>query len=803
MSDLPNFANQYPDDEEIDIRRILNIAADKWYLFAIFIFLGILVSYAFVWYSQPTYVMQATVLAEDEGNDISQNILDEVGFLSKKRNIENEIALLSSRSYMEQAMRKLDLGISYQVDMGLRKRVLYQNNPIALDYKASYAAPSSFVIHVEVSEDGNSASLDYEVPTPSGDIVEFSESVALEESFENRLGKFKIRKAESFDKFTSGDSAVSKSFTLTYRDVDALASTYMDALNVAEARDGASILRIKLEDEVPSRGVDIINMLLEVYIENNIEKKNQLAANSLKFIDRQLDQITADLGELEEGIKSFKTTSGVSDVSSEAEFFLTQVAGLDQTISKIDVQLSIINYLEEYINSDKDLLNASPSSLGIEDPLLQELIVKLSELAAERANSLRFTKVDNPVVNSIDIQISETKESLRKNIASIRSGLLASKSEVQTQLDAVESKVKGLPKAEYELLALQRQYSIKESLYLLLLEKKSENAIVLASTVSDNTIIDNARSSDEPIAPKKMLVYLMGLALGGGLPVIYVLLVSIFDSRIKDIEELKRATNIPFLGIIPHHNEEGYIVVGSNVNSPVAEAFRSIRTNLSFIVGQEHDSNASTKIIQLTSAMGSEGKSFSSINLAASMALGGSKTIVVGLDLRKPKLAEYFNLSNDTGVSSVLAGLSVLNDTICKTQVKNMDVLVAGPVPPNPAELLMSSKLKDILSELSEEYDYVILDTPPIGLVTDSLIIAEHAITTIYVVRQNVTSFHSLRYINDIYQSGKIKSISVILNDVKASRFGYGYGYGYGYGSYHQEKPKSIFDRVLSPFKRS
>jgi len=789
------------EEEEIDLTRILNIAVDKWYLFVVFVCLGVILSYTYVWYAQPIFEMQATVLVDDESNDVSQSILDEVGLVGKKRNIENEIAILSSRFFMGKAMSRLDLNISCQVDLGMRKRVLYQNHPIKLEYVPNEDAPQIFWITLELSENGEAANLEFEVPLIGGDTKEFSESVSLEEDFVNELGQFKILKTETFSEYTEGDSAISNNYNLTYQSNDVLVTNCLEVLFVSEARDGASILRVKMEDQVPERGVDILNALLTVYVQSNIEKKNQLAVNSLDFIETQLDQINADLNQLESEIKSFKTRYAVSDISSEAAFFLEQVGDLDKTISKIDVQLSIIGYLEEYLNSNKNLLNASPSSLGIADPLLQQLIVTLSELAAERESMLRFTMKDNPLVNSIDTRISETKESLKKNIASIRNGLLASKEEVQQQLSVVESRVSSLPKAEYELLALERQYSIKESLYLLLLEKKSENAIILASTVSDNTIIDKPRSSEKPISPKKLLIYLLGLALGVGLPVVYVLLLSVFDNRIKNPEELKKVTKIPFLGMIPHHNEQGYIVVGKNMNSAVAESFRSIRTNLGFIVGQKEDNGIPfRKVIQLTSAMGSEGKSFSSINLATSMALSGAKTIVVGLDLRKPKLAEYFNLSNDCGASSVLAGISALDEAIFKTQIDSMNVLVGGPIPPNPAELLMSPKLKEMLDDLADRYDHIILDTPPIGLVTDSLIISEHSFTTIYMVRQNVTNIHSLKYVNELYNTGKIKSMSIILNDVKASRFGYGYGYGYGagYGSYQQEQPKNLFQRLFS-----
>ncbi|MCF8460887.1 MAG: polysaccharide biosynthesis tyrosine autokinase [Flavobacteriales bacterium] len=777
--------NAVADDDELDLGKIIQLVLENWLLFAVSILLALIISYAYVWYSQPVYEMTTTVLVDDQGSDISQNILDEVGVVGKKRNIENEIAILSSRNLVEKAMATLNLNVSYTINLGLRKRDLYNDSPLKLDYLLSEDAPSAFLFTVHLAQDEPTAVLTYELQESNGDWTEYEQHITLEEQFSNPLGHFRLLPTEYFPLFASGDSARSLDYELQYMSNSQLATIYLGMLEVEEAREKASILRLRLKDQVGQRGEDVLDAILGVFIQNNIEKKNQLASNSLKFIEKQLDVITTDLTILESEIKGFKTSHGITDISSEATFFLQQVGSLDATVSEMDVKLSIINYLEVYITSDKDLKNASPSSLGIADPLLNALIVQLNTLSTERQSLLRFTKEDNPLVNALDLQIQETKKSLINNIASIRSGLEASKKELQKQLAGIEKKVKTLPKAEYDLLALQRQYSIKESLYLLLLEKKSENSILLASTVSDNMVIDKARSTEDPIKPKKSFVYLLGLLIGFGIPSFYLVLILIFDNRIKDGDHLKKTSPIPFLGVIPHHNETHYLVVRDMVNTAIAESFRSIRTNLSFLIQKnELALGVSPKVIQLTSAMGSEGKSFCSINLAASLALGGAKTIVVGLDLRKPKLAEYFSLSNKIGASSVLAGMESLENAILSTEIENLDVLVAGPVPPNPSELLMGKGLTEMLENLTQMYDHVVLDTPPIGLVTDSLIISEHAATTIYVVRQNVTNLNSMQYINDLYRSKKIKSISLLFNDVKSSKFGYGYGYGYGQGYY-------------------
>lgn len=787
-------------EDDLDIAKILNQVLENWWFFVMSVVLCLGLSYAYVWYTHPVYEMSTTVLVEDEGNDISQSILDEVGVLGKKRNIENEIAILKSRSLMEKAISSLGMQTNYVIDLGLRSRILYHDSPFVLEFEPADSEKQTFSIHLKVV-DANNADITLVYVSENGSEMELPAKIQFGETFENELGRFSIQKSDFFEGMASGDSARSQEYELVHQTVDEISSFYLSKLQVTEARKKASILRLTLEDNVKERGVDVLNALLRVYIQENIKKKNQLASNSLKFIENQISVIADDLTTIEADIKSFKSSSGISDVSSEATFFLEQVGVLDKSVSEVDVKLSIINYLKEYVSSEKDLKNASPSSLGVDDPLLSRLIGRLSELTTERESMLRFTKEENPLISSIDTKIEETRASLVKNIESIKQGLLASRAEFQTQLKKVEGKVNTLPKAEYELLGLQRQYSIKESLYLLLLEKRSENSIVLASTVSDNMIIDEARSSKLPIKPQKNMVYLLGLLLGFGIPSVYVMLLLTFDNRIKNLDDLKKATPIPVLGTIPHHNENKQLVLEGNSNSAIAEAFRSVRTNLAFVVRKEdQQSEKSGSIVQLTSTMGSEGKSFCSINLASSLALGGLKTIVVGLDLRKPKLAEYFNIPNKVGASSVLANIVQLNDAIVKSGVDNLDVLVGGPIPPNPSELLMSKALSDMVAELGKAYDYVILDCPPIGLVTDSLIVSEHADTTIYMTRQNVSYSSGLSYINDLYRSKKIGSVSILFNDVKTSRFGYDYGYGYGYSYGYYAEPtakQGILQRLI------
>ena len=782
-------------NDEIDLRDAWYLMLGHWKLFILSLFLTFSCALFYIWYAHPVFKITATVLVGDESADISQSILDEVGVIGKKKNVENEIAIVSSRFIMQKTISELNINMRCVADLGTRYREMYLTRPIDLNYTLLEDAPAEFEFEIDI-DDETLLTAELEWEDNGGTTHSEYFNINIGEEFKSSIGVFTVVKTEGFSEYAAGDGAYTKNYHFLYEDDELVSTRYMEMLSVEPAREKASILEITLEDHLRARGEDVLNKLLSVYISNSVEKKNMLASNALGFIDNQLGLISDDLGLLEEDIQKYKVANRISDIGSEAAFFLSQVGELDKTMSEIDVQLSFMDYLSSYVASNQGLKNASPASLGIQDPLLHELLASIHQLNSERESLLKFTREDNPLVQSLDVRLFEAKQSLQNNIASIRSGLLVSREQVSVQQRRLEDKVKGLPKAEYELLAMQRKYSIKESLYLLLLEKKSENAIMLASTVSDNYVLDKARGTDKPISPKKAVILIFALVIGLGLPTVWVMLMSVFDTSIKSKDDIKKLTNIPILGMVPHKVSDDQLVVSASSSSAVAESFRSLRTNISFITAS-HDKSAGTgSVIQLTSSFGSEGKSFCSINLAASLALGGSNTVLVGLDLRKPKLAEYFDISNSQGASTILAKMNSFEECIIKTEVNGLDMIVAGPIPPNPSELLLGDELKTLVNNLKKTYQYVILDTPPVGLVSDSLVISELVDASIYVIRQGVTRSSDLDYINEIHTSNRVSSISILFNDVKFGRFGYGYGYGY-YESPKEKKGKGRWPNLF------
>ncbi|MFT4680504.1 MAG: tyrosine-protein kinase Etk/Wzc [Granulosicoccus sp.] len=790
-------------EEEIDVSKILFTALQNWYLFAGALIIALGFAWFYNWYAHPIFRMNGTVLVKDDKGSMGENLLAEMGALQSKRNIENEIEILRSRSLMGKALNELDMEITYILESGIRQRELYKASPIELEIVPLETIPDGFNLETTIL-DSNSFEIDYLVYNLSGEEEWFNETHLFNEDFELPFGHFRMKQSDSFDQFMKGSE---RNLQLFFHSNDALISKYLGLLKVQTARTGSSILTLSLEERVKQKGVDVLDKLLDVYMQNSIEQKNQLTSNSLRFIDAQLDVITKDLSVIESDMQEYKTDEGITDLSAEAEFFLGQVGQYDQQISGIEMQLSFIDYLEKYIKEGKEFENSSPASIGINDPLLAQLITRLSDLEAERGSLLKYTKSDNPMVTAIDSKISNTKKSLLDNVISIRDGLLANKTQAQKQLSSVESKVKSLPGRETELVGYQRKFSIKENLYLLLLEKKSENSILLASTVSDNLVIDRARSTILPIKPVKSLTHGIALILALILPAAFLLVKNMFDNKINDRGELQRITSIPLVGMVNHNDSKTDLVVSERPKSPIAEAFRGIRTNLQYF-GKSSDlgQDAHSNVFLVTSSIGSEGKSFCSINLSTVFALGGKRTILLGMDLRKPKLSGHFeNVSRDKGASGYLAGIYDLDECIQTTGIQNFDIMISGEIPPNPSELIMSKRMDELVNELSERYDYVVMDTPPIGLVTDGLIMSKYATASIYVVRQGFTLKGQLDYVNDLYKESKMKNLSILFNAVKydASRYGYSYGYGYGYGYYDSDdQSKGIVGRVLASFKR-
>ncbi len=430
--------------------------------------------------------------------------------------------------------------------------------------------------------------------------------------------------------------------------------------------------------------------------------------------------------------------------------------------------------------------------MGITDPLLTILITQLSDLQNQRKSQLNSTKPDNPIIISLNIQIQNTREDLLENVRSIKDGLAASRRQAELQLNRIQSKIKTVPKTQRALLGMERQATIREGLYNYLLQKKAETAIMLASTISDNRVVDSARASYQPVKPVPNQTYTIAILLGLLLPGLFVYIKDVLNDKINDVSDLENTTNIPILGMVGYSSDNTSLVVADKPESFIAESFRSIRTNIQYFANQ---SGKCIKVL-VTSSVSAEGKSFCAANLSAIYAMSGKRVVLVNGDLRKPKKNEELHLGSEIGISNYLIGNVEMKDIIQKSpKVPNLDIILSGPKPPNPSELILNSRMDMFFEYLEANYDVIIVDSPPIGIVTDGLLLSKYVDSTIYIIRQNVTRKHNIEFINTLYNDQKLPNLSVIFNAVKVNSglgygYGHGYGYGYGYGYYEDDDTK-------------
>jgi tyrosine-protein kinase Etk/Wzc len=442
---------------------------------------------------------------------------------------------------------------------------------------------------------------------------------------------------------------------------------------------------------------------------------------------------------------------------------------------KNNIDITTLDNLYSYVTNNQDLTNMAPSSMGIPDPLLVELITNYQTLQAKRKGSSFGVKNDAPAVKVLDQQLTETKNALVENISSIKKRLTVMRSSIQQQLAQYEAEVKQVPEIERQFIGIQRNVEVNQNIYTYLLQKKAETSIAKATAVSDNRILDQASLAEDPVSPNKKLLAVLLVLFTGLIPGGIILSRILFKSKIHNREDVSRLTSVPVLGVVGHSPEKTNLAVFNRPKSAISEAFRTIRTNLQF-----YGLNSGNKVITITSSVGGEGKSFITLNLATVLAMQGRKVVMIGLDLRKPKLFDDLDIKNDIGASNFLVGASTLDQVIRTTKVPGLDFISAGPIPPNPAELLSKKLMSDMIDELKKRYDFIVIDTPPLGVVSDAFIIMPLSDINLYIVRQGYSRMEFIRSLDELYRDGKFQSLSIILNDSDFSR-SYGYGHTYGY----------------------
>lgn len=790
------FANERQreaDDEKIDIQEVLFKYIIHWPWFVGAVLVCLIGAWIYLRMATPVYNISATVLIKDDkkgGNTGGMAGLEELGLsglISSSQNIDNELEVLRSKTLVKEVVNQLNLYVSYADQDEFPSKNMYKTSPVIVSLTPQEAEKLSDPMIVEMSLYPQ-GSLDVGVTIGDKEYQKHFEKLpAVFPMDEGTLAFFQSPDSLMANKDTTEESSAQnvRRITAKINSPMKVARVYCENLTIEPTSKTTSVAVISLKNSSLQRGQDFINQLLEMYNRNTNNDKNEIAQKTAEFIDERIDIISKELGNTEANLENFKRNAGITDLTSEAQIALTGNAEYEKKRVENRTQISLLEDLRKYIRGNE--YEVLPSNVGLQDAALVATIERYNEMLVERKRLLRTSTENNPAIVNLDTSIRAMKSNVQATLDGTLQGMLITKADLDREANRFSRRISDAPGQERQFVSIARQQEIKAGLYLMLLQKREENAIALAATVNNAKIIDEAIADDIPVSPKRKIIYLIALVLGVGIPVGIIYLIGLTKFRLEGRADVEKLTTVPIVGDIPLTDEknekDGSIAVFENQNNLMSETFRNIRTNLQFMLQNDK------KVILVTSTVSGEGKSFISANLAISLSLLGKKVVIVGLDIRKPGLNKVFRLSTkEKGITLYLANPDTdLMSLVQPSDVnKNLSILPGGTVPPNPTELLARDGLDKAIEILKKNFDYVILDTAPVGMVTDTLLIGRVADLSVYVCRADYT--HKVEYtlINELAEEKKLPNICTVINGVDLKRRKYGYYYGYGkYGKYY------------------
>lgn len=779
------------EDEKIDIQQLLFKYIIHWPWFVGAVLVCLIGAWIYLRMATPVYNISATVLIKDDkkgGNTGSMVGLEELGLsglISSSQNIDNELEVLRSKTLVKEVINLLNLYVSYTDEDGFPSKNMYKTSPVLVSLTPQEAEKLTDPMVVEMALYGEGG---LEVNVTVGDKEyqkHFEKLPAVFPMDEGTLAFFQSPDSLSLKKDTMEASSNIRHITAKIKSPMKVARAYCENLKIEPTSKTTSVAVISLKNSSLQRGQDFINQLLEMYNRNTNNDKNEIAQKTAEFIDERINIISKELGSTEANLENFKRNAGITDLTSEAQIALTGNAEYEKKRVENRTQISLIEDLRKYIRGNE--YEVLPGNIGLQDPGLVATIERYNEMLVERKRLLRTSTENNPTIINLDTSIRAMKSNVQATLDGSLKGLLITKADLEREASRFSRRISDAPGQEREYVSIARQQEIKAGLYLMLLQKREENAIALAATANNAKIIDEAIADDIPVSPKRRMIYLIALVLGVGIPVGIIYLIGLTKFKLEGRADVEKLTTIPIVGDIPLTDEknekDGSIAVFENQNNLMSETFRNIRTNLQFMLQNDK------KVILVTSTVSGEGKSFISANLAISLSLLGKKVVIVGLDIRKPGLNKVFRLSTkEKGITLYLANPETdLMSLVQPSDInQNLYILPGGTVPPNPTELLARDGLDKAIEILKKSFDYVILDTAPVGMVTDTLLIGRVADLSVYVCRADYT--HKVEYtlINELAEEKKLPNLCTVINGVDLKRRKYGYYYGYGkYGKYY------------------
>ena len=782
-------------EENIDVKELLFKYLIHWPWFVGAVIACLIAAWAYLYMSTPVYNISATVLIKDDKKGGGAGMSTELenlgldGLISSSQNIDNEIEVLRSKTIAKEVVEDLGLYISYTDKDEFPSRNIYKTSPVQVSLTPQEAdlLEKPMIVEMTLQPQGG---MDVNVKIGDDEYQKHFEKLpAVFPTDRGTLAFFLTPDSISSSKRTLEETTDSekttRNITATINKPLAVAKAYCKNMTIEPTSKTTSVAVISLKNSNVQRGKDFINKLLEMYNINTNNDKNEVAQKTAEFINERISIISKELGSTEKDLESFKRGAGITDLTSDAQIALTGSAEYEKKRVENQTQINLLQDLQKYMQNEG--YEVLPSNIGLQDLNLAAAINRYNDVLVERKRLLRTSTENNPTIINLDTSISAMKENVQVSLDRVLRGLFITKADLDREANRYSRRISEAPGQEREFVSIARQQEIKAGLYLMLLQKREENAITLAATANNAKIIDDAIADEAPVSPKGKMIYLIALVLGVGIPVGVIYLLELTKFKIEGRSDVEKLTNVPIVGDIPLTDEkQGAIAVFENQNNLMSETFRNIRTTLQFML--ENDK----KVILVTSTVSGEGKSFISANLAISLSLLGKKVVIVGLDIRKPGLNKVFNIPRkEVGITQYLANPEKnLMDLVQLSDVsKNLYILPGGTVPPNPTELLARDGLDKAIETLKKNFDYVILDTAPVGMVTDTLLIGRVADLSVYVCRADYTHKNEYTLINELAEKDKLPSLCTVINglDLKKRKYGYYYGYGkygkyYGYG---------------------
>ncbi|MFB9077378.1 polysaccharide biosynthesis tyrosine autokinase [Flavobacterium procerum] len=813
MLDIKDFSF-FENHSNFDFKGFLLKIASYWKWFLVSLIIAFTIAYQVNIRKEKIYAMRTMISIKEESNPFftsNTSLVFNWGGISDQ--VNGISTILQSRSHNELVVEKLQYYIDY-LEQGKYNLIdSYGAVPFYVDIDKNKGQLAGALIKIKFVTQ-NEYQIEIPFETNSVSVITYST---------NEYSKTAVKPVKYAYRFKVGDRVtlpflnwnlqitdnpglyVGKEYFVRFNDFNGTVSRYK-GVNIDGDKAG-SILTLSMQGTNKARMVEYLNATVRMLIKIQLDGKNQFATNTIKFIDSTLVAMESQLKETGNELKSFRKDKNIYEIEAGGEKVSERIMNFDVEKDQITRKIAYYNSLKSYLNNSQDYSRLpAPTVAGIEDPNIMNGVGKLIALSTQRSEMAYAVKSEK-IFKDFDNQMQAIKNVLLENIISAKASLLGDLASVNSKMGQAESAVRRLPEEQQELLKIKRKYDLNDNIYTEFLQKRNEAEIVKASNLSDIHFIDPAKDiGGGLIGPKTSVNYVLALFLGLLIPLLFVFGIFFINNSIQNTEDINKLTQIPVIGVVGMSKNSGSLAVFEKPKSALSEAFRGIRSSLQFLYKKQQVSGSKT--LMITSSISGEGKTFCSINIATVFALSEKKTVIVGLDLRKPRLADEFNLTTSLGVVNYLIKQNSLEEITNTTQIPNLDVILSGPIPPNPSELIMSEAMKELIDELKQKYDYVVLDTPPVGLVADALELVQYADVALYIVRQNYTKKDMITVLNTRIKRGELTNASIVLNGYQnKAKYGAVYGYGYGYGTYangyHEEEPeKGFFSTIFNKIRK-